>query len=128
MTKLTRFHALKILDWCKKRYGRGMKSYPILQYRKPDYMNNEYAYGEYDYEEDMIYINSQVHDNLEELANTIIHEYAHYRYHAKSTYYQLDRDYDHDEHPMEKQADRIAKRDQKKCVQELKKYFTQFNH
>jgi len=127
MKKITRFHAVKILEWCKKRYGRGMKPYPILEFRKPNYLNGEYAQGEYDYEEDMIYINSQMHDTLHELADTIIHEYVHYRYHAKSTYYQLDRDYNHDEHPMEKQAVSIAKRDQKKCVQELKKYFPQFN-
>lgn len=127
MKKINRFHAVKILEWCKLRYGRGVKPYPILEYKKPDYLNGEHSYGEYDYEEDLIYVNSQVHKSLEELADTIIHEYAHYRYHAKSTYYQLDRDYNHDEHPMEKQADRIAKRDRKKCVQELKKYYRQFN-
>ncbi len=127
MKKITRFHAVKILEWCKKRYGRGVKPYPILEFRKPNYLNGEYAQGEYDYEEDMIYVNSQMHDALDELADTIIHEYVHYRYHAKSTYYQLDRDYNHDDHPMEKQAESIANRDKKKCVQELKKYFIQFN-
>lgn len=127
MKKITRFHAVKILEWCKKRYGRGVKPYPILEFRKPNHLNGEYAQGEYDYEDDMIYVNSQMHDSLDELADTIIHEYIHYRYHAKSTYYQLDRDYDHDDHPMEKQAESIANRDKKKCVQELKKYFPQFN-
>jgi Zn-dependent peptidase ImmA (M78 family) len=90
MKKITRFHAVKILEWCKTRYGRGVKPYPILEFRKPNYLNSEYAQGEYDYEEDIIYVNSQMHDNLEELADTVIHEYIHYRYHAKSTYYQLD--------------------------------------
>jgi len=127
MKNIRRFHAVKILEWCKKRYGRGMKPYPILEFRKPNYLNGEHAQGEYDYEEDIIYVNSQMHYTLDELADTIIHEYVHYRYHAKSTYYQLDRDYDHADHPMEKQAESIANRDKKKCVQELKKYFTQFN-
>jgi Zn-dependent peptidase ImmA (M78 family) len=127
MKKITRFHAVKILEWCKKRYGRGVKPYPVLQYKKPDYLNGEYACGEYDYEDDIIYVNSQMHTNLIDLANTIIHEYVHYRYHAKSTYYDLDRDYDHNDHPMEKQANLIAKKDEKKCVHELKKYYKQFN-
>ena len=126
MKKLTRFHALKIYDWCRKRYGRGTKPYPVLEYRKPDYLNSEYSQGEYDYEDDTIYVNSQMHKTLEDLADTIIHEYVHYRYHAKSSYYQMDRDYDHDSHPLEKQAESIAKRDRKKCVQELKKYHKQF--
>jgi len=52
MKKITRFHAVKILEWCKKRYGRGVKPYPILEFRKPNYLNGEYAQGEYDYEEE----------------------------------------------------------------------------
>jgi len=127
MKKITRFHAIKILEWCKEKYGRGINRYPILEFRKPDYLNGEYNQGEYDYDEGMIYINSNGHTDLVELANTIIHEYAHYRYHAKSTYYELDRNFSHDKHPLERDANRIANRDQKKCVKELKKYYKQFN-
>ena len=128
MKKITRFHAVKIFEWCKKRYGRGYRVYPILEFRKPNYLNGENNYGEYDYDDDVIFVNSQTHKSLEDLANTIIHEYSHYRYHGKREYYQLDKDFEYDKHPMEKQADAIAKRDQKKCVQELKKYYKQFNH
>ena len=84
MKKITRFHAEKILHWCMKRYGRGTKPYPSLQFRKLDYLNNDYADGEYDYEEDFIYVNSQSHESLQQLAETIIHEYTHYRYHNKN--------------------------------------------
>lgn len=127
MKNITRFHAIKIFEWCKKRYGRGIRPYPIVQYKKADYLNGEFALGEYDFDDDVIYVNSENHKNLYELANTIIHEYVHYRYHAKSTYYSLDRDFSHEDHPLEKQSIAIAKRDEKKCVQELKKYYKQFN-
>ena len=127
MKKITRFHAVKILEWCKSKYGRSNKSYPTLEFRKPDYMNGDQAQGEYEYEDNFIYVNSQAHSNLEDLADTIIHEYTHYRLHKQRAYNDLAKSHRYSEHPMEKQADSIANRDKKKCVQELKKYYTQFN-
>ena len=127
MKKITRFHAVKILEWCMKRYGRSNKAYPTLQFRKLDYLNNDYADGEYDYEEGFIYVNSQSHKTLEDLADTIIHEYVHYRYHTALMYDKNDEKYGYEKNPLEKQAVSTANRDQKKCVQELKKYFHQFN-
>ena len=127
MKKITRFHALKILDWCKLKYGRGSSPYPTIQYRMPDYLNNQYACGEYDYEDGFIYVNSYSHKTLEDLADTIIHEYAHYRYQSQRDYVRMDTYCGYVANPLEKQANKLAKRDKKKCVQELKKYYKQFN-
>ena len=127
MKKITRFHAKKILDWCKKKYGRGTCKYPTISYRKSNYLDTEDVFGEYDFEEFSIYVNNEKHSNLYDLANTIIHEYVHYRYHKKSMYYKLDEKYGHENNPFEKQAISVADRDEKKCVQELKKYYKQFN-
>jgi Zn-dependent peptidase ImmA (M78 family) len=128
MKNINRFHAVKILEWCKQKYGRGSKPYPHIEFRKPDYLNGESADGEYDYEDNFMYINSQIHKNLESLACTIIHEYIHYRYHNKRSYNKLSDVFKYNNHPMEQEADKISNRDKKKCVVELKKYYSQFNY
>jgi len=124
--KITRFHALKILEWCKSKFGRGKQNYPSLQFRKPDYLNNPYAMGEYDYEDNFIFVNSQSHNDLLELANTIIHEYTHYRFHSKKEFYKYQNIADYENNPMEIEADSISELHQKNCISELKKQFHQF--
>lgn len=127
MNKLTRFQALKVLEWCKKKYGRGRERYPYLEYRKADYTALEVTMAEYDYEEGTMMVYSDRINTIEELVHTIIHEYCHYRYHTKSKMWKSDEQYSYEENPYEIEADSIANRDWKKCLKELKKYYTQFN-
>lgn len=125
--KITRFHVEKIFQWCKNKYGRGRSRYPDLMFKMPDITNNPLALGEYDYEDNFIFINSLKHKSLIEVANTVIHEYMHYRFHDKKRYMNNDANMKYTENPMENHANAIAKRASKKCISELKKYHSQFN-
>lgn len=117
--KPTRKHINQILDWCLKNYGKSKfnKDFPIIEYRKPDYYTEEIM-AFYDEIESTIFINKDKNDNLEELANSIIHEYVHYKQNMK--HYQILALYLPDnKNPMEIEADKIAKKDTKKCLKEV---------
>ena len=57
--KIRRFHALKIIEWCRDQYGRSKynKGILYLTFKKPDW-SNEDLLGEYDSIENTIFINS----------------------------------------------------------------------
>jgi hypothetical protein len=114
--KLNRHHALKILDWCGHRYGLSdyQDDFPYLEFRKTV---EEYGYYE-DYE-NTIYVSSVLNDTVEELASTIIEEYIHYTQDPVK-YQKLYKNHSYLDHPMEVEAERIANRDCKICVEELK--------
>jgi len=126
MKKLTRFHCLKIMEWCKKEYGRSRYNgrYPDLEFKKGDYYVGE-DWGYFDNIDNLIFINSDKHSTIEELANTVIHEYTHYK--QSMHHYAILGEYlePHD-NPLEKQAEFIAQRDYKKCLKELSRYHKQF--
>lgn len=117
--KITRKHAVQILEWCIKTYGKSKfnKTFPVLEYKKPDYYT-EGCVAYYDEIESVIFVDKTQNTNLEDLANSIIHEYCHYKQNMR--HYQILALYLPDnKNPMEIEAERIAKKDTKKCLKEL---------
>lgn len=117
--KPTRKHVNQIFEWCIKQYGKSKfnKDVPIVEFKKSDY-NTEGCMAFYDEIEGTIFISKDQNDTLQELANSIIHEYTHYKQNMK--HYQILSMYltDH-KNPMEIEANKIAKRDEKKCLKEV---------
>jgi Zn-dependent peptidase ImmA (M78 family) len=114
--------AKKILSWCIERYGKSKYNgnYPAIEYKKPDHTQEDYA-GYYDEDEELIFVNKNMVKTMKELTKTIIHEYAHYRYHKMKDYYVLAKYMNHDDNPMEKEAEQIENRDYKLCMSHLEK-------
>lgn len=124
---LTRGHATKILEWCKKEYGMSKykKSYPYLEFRKMRYADEEGQDGYYDDYENLIFINREFHNHVNHLAQTLIEEYTHFLQ-SDREYQKLARKYSYSQHPLEKQAKYRANRDYKRCVKHLKKVHKSF--
>ncbi len=117
--KPTRKHVNQIFDWCQQTYGKSKfnKEFPAIEYRKQDYYTEEIM-AFYDEIESTIFINKDKNDNLEELINSVIHEYIHYKQNMK--HYQILALYLPDnKNPMEIEAHKIAKKDTKKCLKEV---------
>jgi uncharacterized protein (DUF433 family) len=124
---LTRGHATKILEWCKKEYGpsKYKKRYPDLEFRKIRYADEEDQDGYYDDYLNLIFINRQSHNHVNELTKTVIEEYIHYTQSEKE-YQRLAEIYSYSKHPLELQAKYRANKDYKRCVKELKKIHRTF--
>lgn len=126
--KLDRGFAVKVLNWCKRKYGKSRYngSYPTISYTKPDYMLEDFS-GYYEKDENHIYVNNVMCNTVEETVNTIIHEYTHYL--QNMFHYQILAKYiDRTHHPMEIEAERIAKRDSKKCIEDLVRLYGSFDN
>jgi hypothetical protein len=124
--KLTRFHVVKILEWCENEYGYSKYNKGVLtiEFQKPTYLT-EGLLGEYDAIENMIYVNSRDHENLDDLCKTVIEEYGHYLKNDRE-YQRLYDEYDYDNHPHEIECRERAERDYKRCLEELSGYHKQF--
>jgi hypothetical protein len=118
-----RGHVDKIYKWCKKRYGRSKYNgrYPDVVFRKGKYHNGEdWAY--YDEVDKCIYINRDKHENVLDLVDTMIHEYTHYL--QNMYHYQIIGKYtDHHNHPMEIEAENMAKKDRLECISYLENLY-----
>jgi hypothetical protein len=125
--KPRRFHAVKILEWCKNRYGRSKynKGKIKLIFRKPDWTNED-LFGEYDAIENSIYINPIQNETLELLVNTVIEEYCHYL-NSDSEYQKLYEKYDYDNHPHEVKCKRLSSYDTRLCLNYLRRMHHQFD-
>ena len=123
--KVNRHHALKVMDWCRIKYGRSKYNgrYPGLEFKIDRECLERYGY--YDDIENVIVINSVTNTDVFTLINTVIEEWTHYMQ-SQSEYSKLDEKYYYHEHPMELEAERIAKRDYKKCYKDLKKLHKSF--
>lgn len=112
---------LLILDWCKKKLGRS-KYYSIkkIKFR----INTKINYmGFFSIDNNVIYVNPNVHDNFVDLIETIIHEYVHFKQNPRE-YERLWRKnlfMKYFEHPHEEEAERIAQSLGKICYSELRK-------
>ena len=125
--KVTRGMAFKIFDWCKEKYGRNYRGYPYLEFRKPNDLEDDYCIvGSYDDIENLIWVDSQWHKSIIELAKTIIEEYIHYTQNQRE-YQKLARSHKYANHPFEKQAKKIADRDSKMCINYMKMIYKEFN-
>jgi hypothetical protein len=126
-SRLHRGHAKRVLDWCIERYGKSKysKHYPTIRFIKFTDYENIGLLGYYEPEFCEIFINSEDHLNVDELCKTIIEEYQHYMQ-SDSQYQKMAKVYSYDQHPLEKQAQKIANTHYKICVKELKKYHKTF--
>lgn len=117
--KPTRKHVNQIFQWCVDTYGKSKfnKQIPTVEFKKSDYYTED-CMAFYDEIESTIFINKDQNDSLDELVNSMIHEYTHYKQNMK--HYQILSLYLTDsKNPMEIEADKIAKRDTKKCLKEV---------
>lgn len=124
-SKPTRKDAENIYLWCVQKYGRSKinGSYPELLFRKPDYFLGD-AYGYYDPDEKVLYINKDKNKTVIDLIDTMIHEWTHYHQPVKSHWRKMAKEGRLDEvfekgDPLEEEAYRIAKRDRDKCFKDL---------
>jgi hypothetical protein len=119
MNKPNKRHANKILDWCLNNYGLSKynKIFPEIEYKKHDYYT-EGCVAYYDEIDGIIFISRSDNDSLYELANSIIHEYTHYKQNMNK-YQILSKTLSDAENPMEIEAYEIAERDSKKCLKEV---------
>ena len=120
--KLTYHDARKVLDWCIEKYGPSKINGNRLsiQYRKPDFSEEDMS-GYYDRDDETIFVNRLMNENLSDLVKTVIHEYVHYRFHNMKDYYVLSKYLSHDKNPMEIEAVKIENRDYKLCLKDMKK-------
>jgi hypothetical protein len=127
--KLTRYHALKILQWCKDRYGKSKhnKSDLVFSFKKQDHISvelDEHAY--YDAIDNEIFVSSQHHHTVKDLCFSIIEEYQHYLQ-SDREYQKLSRIHDYDTHPMELEAKAKAEMDCAACDNEIRQKYQRFN-
>lgn len=117
----SRKYVNKIVDWCVKTYGKSKhnRQFPQVQYRKGIYMNEDpRTMAFYDDQDGVIFINKDDHRSLLSLANSIIHEYTHYKQNMKH-YDILSQYLPYRKNPLEIEANNVAKRDAKKCLREI---------
>lgn len=117
----SRKYVNKIVDWCVRTYGKSKynRDFPEIRFRKGIYMNEDpKTMAFYDDEDAVIFINKDDHHNLRTLVNSIIHEYTHYKQNMRH-YDILSQYLPYNRNPLEIEANRIARRDTKKCLREI---------
>lgn len=103
------------LAWCIDRYGASIHNdLSTLEIRLRSKLE---FYGEYDSEDNIIYLNPTKHKTLIEWVNTIIHEYTHFKQNIDGMYTKYYDRYgrSYENHPHEVSAHRTAERDQKEA-------------
>lgn len=111
---ISRKSALLTLEWCIQKYGGSIHNdLDTLEIKLRSGLENQ---GEYESDDNIIYLNPKRHRSLLQWVNTVIHEYTHFRQNIDgmyTKYYELGRTYEN--HPHEVAANRIAKRDMKEA-------------
>lgn len=103
------------LAWCIDRYGASIHNdLSTLEIR---FRSKLEFYGEYDAEDNVIYLNPIKHKTLIDLVNTVIHEYTHFKQNIDGMYtkYYVKYGRTYENHPHEITAHRIADRDQREA-------------
>ena len=112
--------ANRIMEWCLANYGKSRynRYFPDMLYRNyyPDEDPRVVAF--YDEQESIIFIKKNEHRTAYQLANSIIHEYTHYKQNSRH-YNILSMYLPYHENPLEIEANEVAKRDAKKCLQDV---------
>lgn len=112
-----------VLDWCHTNIDHKANRKPSIVVK---YHLSKKALGIYHAanNEIVIYVNN--HQTIEQLTNTIIHEYIHARQRNRlftKMYDQYTRDLGYWENPYEKEARREADRYQVECINYIKRYY-----
>lgn len=118
---VTRKEMLQIMNWCKKKLGSS--KYNSMKHLKLRVDSRLEYLGMFD--NNTIYVNVSEHKNKIELAETIIHEYVHFRQSSREynrlwrkNYWKYRADYF--AHPYEKEAETKALKFARPCLKELK--------
>ena len=117
----SRKYVNKIVDWCVRTYGKSKynREFPEIQYRKGSYMGEDpTTMAFYDDVDAVIFINKEDHKSIRTLINSIIHEYTHYKQNMRH-YDILSQYLPYNRNPLEIEANKVARRDTKKCLQEI---------
>lgn len=103
------------LDWCIDRYGTSLHN--DLSTLEIKFRSKLAFYGEYDSDDNAIYINPTKHKTLIDLVNTVIHEYTHFKQNIDGMYTKYYDRYGrtYENHPHEISAHRTADRDQREA-------------
>jgi len=114
------FYAKKIFNWCIDRYGlsKYQEHDPYLIFEYNDLYINHLK-GEYEsYDNELFTYFGEIEDIID-LVKTVIHEYRHYLQHPVwfQRYYRNGKSYEN--HPYEVEAEKVAKRDWKKCLNDI---------
>lgn len=119
---ITEENAYRILYWCISEFGRSKLNgkYPHIELVSKD-ENEENNIAYYDEIEDTIYLFPEHEEltTLTDLVKTVIHEYAHYRFHSMAEYKVLAKYLPHHKNPLEKDAIKYEKKYYKKCLKYL---------
>ena len=112
-----------VLDWCHINIDHKANRKPSIVVK---YHLSKKALGIYHVanNEIVIYVNN--HQTIEQLTNTIIHEYIHARQRNRlftKMYDQYSRELGYWENPYEKEARREADRYQVECINYIKRYY-----
>lgn len=117
----SRKYVNRIVDWCVKTYGKSKynREFPEIQFRSRYELDDDpKTLAFYDEDDAVIFIKKDEHKTMYQLANTIIHEYTHYKQNA-SHYHILSLYLPYSKNPMEIEANEVAKRDTRKCLKEV---------
>jgi len=114
--------ALAVMEWCKKKWGlsKFQEDFPKLRcYKKGD--GGGY-YGHFDDENNTIVIYLEPHPQVEDLVETVIHEYAHYKQNVTENYDRYAARYkEYNDNPYEKTAINRAARWKNRCINDILK-------
>jgi hypothetical protein len=114
--------ALAVLEWCKKKWGlsKFQDDFPKLRcYKKGD--GGGY-YGHFDDENNTIVIYLEPHPTVEDLVETVIHEYTHYKQNVTENYDNYVARYKaYNDNPYEKTANNRATRWKDRCIKDILK-------
>ncbi len=125
-SRINRKNGILVYNWCKQQFGRSTinGNYPQFIFHRT-VIDKEYAkcLGQYDPCLNSIEVFQQpfINKNRRFLTfiNTIIHEFTHYHQDIKVKYWKLDEIYKYNDHPMEIEANKVAKKYQYICYQEV---------
>jgi len=119
--EICRHYGKKIFEWCIKKYGysKHYKFISELVFRKKDACGDKLKGEHTDCDEIVVYLDEV--KNISDLVKTIIHEYTHYIQSPVwfQRYYKLEKTFEN--HPYEIQAEKIAERDFKECLDDILK-------
>lgn len=103
--------ALLTLAWCIKKYGPS--KFSKLNTLTVKLNSKLKSLGQYDEVDNIIYLNSKLHNNLKDWVSTIIHEYTHFKQPIGKKYNQYLEEYgrNYNNHPYEITANNKACRD-----------------
>ena len=114
----------KVIDWCIDEFGLS-KHYNDYPYMEID-MDDDGMCGEFIGYNNEIIICPTAMDTIDEFIDTVIHEYTHYmqspswytRYLNNLTIDEVIKNLPSPSHPYEIEADKVAKRNWKRCKKE----------